>query len=322
MSKTALIIGISGQDGAYLSKFLLGKGYSVWGTSRDIQVNSFDGLNRLGIFDKVQTLSMSVLDFRSILTVVSKVNPDEIYNLSGQSSVSLSFSQPVEANESINLGTLNLLEVIRFTNPKIRFYNAGSSDCFGDTGSIAATEDTPLRPRSPYAVAKAAAAMHVSVYREAYGLFACTGILFNHESPLRPDRFVTRKIVAAACRIAKGSHEKLRLGNIEIIREWGWAPDYIEAMWMMLNQESPSDYIVGTGVPISLRDFVQTVFAELNLDWTRFVEVENSLLRPSDPKIIIGNPSKAKNALGWRATTVGSEVARALVRCELFGKVE
>ena len=322
MSKTALIIGISGQDGAYLSKFLLGKGYSVWGTSRDIQVNSFDGLNRLGIFDKVQTLSMSVLDFRSILTVVSKVNPDEIYNLSGQSSVSLSFSQPVEANESINLGTLNLLEVIRFTNPKIRFYNAGSSDCFGDTGSIAATEDTPLRPRSPYAVAKAAAAMHVSVYREAYGLFACTGILFNHESPLRPDRFVTRKIVAAACRIAKGSHEKLRLGNIEIIREWGWAPDYIEAMWMMLNQESPSDFIVGTGVPISLRDFVQTVFAELNLDWTRFVEVENSLLRPSDPKIIIGNPSKAKNALGWRATTVGSEVARALVRCELFGKVE
>jgi len=322
MSKTALIVGISGQDGAYLSKFLLGKGYSVWGTSRDIQVNSFDGLNRLGIFDKVQAVSMSVLDFRSILTVVSQVNPDEIYNLSGQSSVSLSFSQPVEANESINLGTLNLLEVIRFTNPKIRFYNAGSSDCFGDTGSIAATEDTPFRPRSPYAVAKAAATMHVSVYREAYGLFACTGILFNHESPLRSSRFVTRKIVAAACRIAKGSHEKLRLGNIEIIREWGWASEYIEAMWMMLNQESPSDYIVGTGVPISLRDFVQTVFAELDLDWTRFVEVENSLLRPSDPKIIIGNPSKAKNALGWRATTVGSEVARALVRCELLGKVE
>ncbi len=322
MSKTALIIGISGQDGAYLSKFLLGKGYSVWGTSRDIQVNSFDGLNRLGIFDKVRTLSMSVLDFRSILTVVSQVNPDEIYNLSGQSSVSLSFSQPVETNESINLGTLNLLEAIRFTNPKIRFYNAGSSDCFGDTGSIAATEDTPFRPRSPYAVAKAAATMHVSVYRETYGLFACTGILFNHESPLRPSRFVTRKIVAAACRIAKGSYEKLRLGNIEIIREWGWASEYIETMWMMLNQESPSDFIIGTGVPISLRDFVHTVFAELNLDWTRFVEVENSLLRPSDPQVIIGNPSKAKNDLGWRATTVGCEVARALVRCELLGKVD
>ena len=322
MPKVALIVGISGQDGAYLAKFLLGKGYSVFGTSRDAQVNSFDGLHRLGIFEKVQILSMSVVDFRSILQVVSKVNPDEIYNLSGQSSVSLSFSQPVEANESINLGALNLLEVIRFVNPKIRFYNAGSSDCFGDTGSVAATEETPFRPRSPYAVAKAAATMQVSVYREAYGLFACTGILFNHESPLRPDRFVTRKIVAAAYRISQGSDEKLRLGNIEIIREWGWAPEYIEAMWMMLNQERPADYIVGTGIPISLRDFVQTVFAELNLDWTRFVEIENSLLRPSDPNIIIGNPSKAKNTLGWQASTVGSEVARALVRCELLGKAE
>jgi GDPmannose 4,6-dehydratase len=320
MNKTALIVGISGQDGAYLAKFLLGKGYSVWGSSRDAQINSFDGLNRLGIFDKVQILSMSVVDFRSILQIVSKVNPDEIYNLSGQSSVSLSFNQPFEANESINLGTLNFLEVIRFVNPKIRFYNAGSSDCFGNTGFVAATEETPFRPRSPYAVAKAAATMQVSVYREAYGLFACTGILFNHESPLRPDRFVTRKIVAAACRIAQGSDEKLRLGNIDIIREWGWAPEFIEAMWMMLDQEKPSDYIVGTGTPISLRDFVQAVFAELNLDWARSVEIENSLLRPSDPTIITGNPSKAKQALGWQASTVGSEVARALVRCELSSK--
>jgi GDPmannose 4,6-dehydratase len=322
VKRRALICGVSGQDGAYLAQLLLSKGYEVWGTSRDAQVNAFDGLHRLGIFDKVQILSMSVVDFRSILQIVTKVNPDEIYNLSGQSSVSLSFSQPVEANESINLGTLNLLEVIRFVNPKIRFYNAGSSDCFGDTGSVAATEETPFRPRSPYAVAKAAATMQVSVYREAYGLFACTGILFNHESPLRPDRFVTRKIVATACRIAQGSDEKLRLGNIEIVREWGWAPEYIEAMWKMLNQENPSDYIVGTGTPISLSGFVQAVFDELNLDWTRSVEIENSLLRPSDPKIIIGNPSKANDTLGWQARTVGSEVARALVRCELSGMVD
>jgi len=322
MSKIALIVGISGQDGAYLAKFLLEKGYVVYGTSRDAQINSFEALRHLGILEKVQTLSMSVVDFRSVLQVLSKVNPSEIYNLSGQSSVSLSFSQPVEANDSINLGTLNLLEVIRFINPKIRFYNAGSSDCFGDTGPIAATEDTPFRPRSPYAVAKAAAAMQVSVYREAYGLFVCTGILFNHESPLRSDRFVTKKIVATACRIAKGSDEKLRLGNIEIIREWGWAPEYIEAMWMMLNQEYASDYIVGTGVPISLRDFVQAVFGELDLEWVKFVEIENSLLRPSDPKIIIGNPSKAKEKLGWQASIMGSEVARALVRCELSGKLE
>lgn len=322
MSKIALITGISGQDGAYLANFLLGKGYSIWGTSRDAQGSSFEGLHRLGIFDRVQIVTMSAVDFRSILQVVSQVNPDEIYNLSGQSSVSLSFSKPVEANESINWGTLNLLEAVRFSNPKIRFYNAGSSDCFGDTGSIAATEETAFRPRSPYAVAKAAATMHVSVYREAYGLFACTGILFNHESPLRPDRFVTKKIVSVACRIAQGSKEKLRLGNIEIIREWGWAPDYVQAMWMMLNQENPSDYIIGTGIAISLRAFVQEVFSELNLDFSRYVEIENSLLRASDPKVIIGNPSKAKNVFGWRATTTGMDVARSLVRCELLGTVE
>jgi GDPmannose 4,6-dehydratase len=322
MTKTALIVGISGQDGAFLAKFLLEKGYFVCGTSRNAGINTFDGLRRLGVFNKVQILSMSLVDFHDVLHVVVKVNPDEIYNLSGQSSVGLSFKQPIETSESIHSGVLNLLEVIRLHRPKIRFFNAGSSDCFGETGSVPATEETPLRPLSPYAVAKAAARMQVTLYREAFGLFACTGILFNHESPLRADQFVTKKIVATACRIARGSEEKLSLGNMEIIREWGWAQEYIKVMWMMLNQESPSDYVVGNGVPLTLKDFVSVVFGELGLDSTMHIQIDKSLIRASDPKMIVGNPSKARDTLGWEAKIVGLQVPRKLVRCELFNVTE
>ncbi len=199
----ALIIGVSGQDGAYLAELLLGKGYEVHGTSRDANLSTFANLARLGIRERVKLLSVAPNDFRSALSALVQVEPDEVYNLSGQSSVGLSFEQPVETMESISIATLNILEAIRFTRRKVRFYNAGSGECFGDTHGRPADEETPFRPRSPYAVAKAAAHFEVANYREAYGLFACSGMLFNHESPLRPERFVTRKIVAAACRIAR-----------------------------------------------------------------------------------------------------------------------
>ncbi|MGB3495755.1 MAG: GDP-mannose 4,6-dehydratase, partial [Elainellaceae cyanobacterium] len=263
--KTALICGVSGQDGAYLAHLLLNKGYVVYGTSRDAQVSSFQKLKYLGINNDVKKLSMSLRDFRSVLQIIDKVQPDEIYNLAGQTSVGLSFELPVETNESITIGTLNLLEVIRFLGAPIKFYNAGSSECFGDTGHQCANEATPFRPRSPYAVAKSAAFWQVANYREAYNLFACSGILFNHESPLRPGRFVTQKIVTNACEIALGQKQKLCLGNTEIQRDWGWAPDYVEAMYQMLQYEKPDDYVIATGQANRLQDFVEEVFNYLDL---------------------------------------------------------
>jgi GDPmannose 4,6-dehydratase len=313
VAKKALICGVTGQDGAYLAELLLSKGYQVFGTSRDAQTSSFNNLKELQILDKVSCVSMALNDFRSVLQVLSKVEPDEIYNLAGQSSVGLSFEQPVETMESIAIGTLNLLEGIRFLGSSTRLYNAGSSECFGNTGSHPADEDTPFRPRSPYAVAKAAAHWEVANYRNAYGLFACTGILFNHESPLRPERFVTKKIVASACRIANGASEKLQLGNIEVIRDWGWAPEYVEAMWLMLQQESPEDFVIATGESHSLREFIAAVFDALNLDWQDHVETDAALLRPSDISEGRANPRRAQEILGWAATKRLVEVVSLLL---------
>jgi GDPmannose 4,6-dehydratase len=311
--KTALICGISGQDGAYLAKLLLEKGYQVYGTSRDAQISGFRSLTHLGIQAKVKLVSMALNDFRSVLQVVSKVQPTEIYNLAGQSSVGLSFDQPVETMESISFGILNLLEVIRFTNAKIKLYNAGSSECFGNTQGEKADEETPFRPRSPYAVAKAAAFWQVANYREAYDIFACSGILTNHESPLRPERFVTQKIVKAACRIAKGFPEKLQLGAINIQRDWGWAPEYVEAMYRMLQQEQAEDYVIATGATYPLEEFVATVFNTLNLDWRDHVTTNNELLRPTDILVSQANPDKAKRILNWQAQFKMPEVARMMV---------
>ena len=311
--KTALICGISGQDGAYLAQLLLNKGYRVYGGSRDAQMASFHNISRLGIRDKINLVSLSINDFRSVLQTILKVKPDEIYNLAGQSSVGLSFEQPVETLESISVGTLNLLEAIRFSNLPIRFYNAGSSECFGDTGNNAADELTPFRPRSPYGVAKAAAFWQVANYREAYELHASTGILFNHESPLRPERFVTQKIVMSACRIAAGSREILTLGNIDIARDWGWAPDYVEAMWLMLQKEAADDYIIATGQTNSLRDFINVVFNAVDLDWKEHVSVDPFLFRPTDIAVGYANPSKAKNQLGWSARYKMEDVGRFMV---------
>lgn len=297
----ALICGISGQDGAYLAQLLLDKGYQVTGTSRDAQITPFANLLRLGIRDRIGLTSMVLTDFRSVLQTLARTEPDEVYNLAGQSSVGLSFEQPVETLESIATGTLNLLEAIRFLGRPIRLYNAGSSECFGDTGGQPADETTAFRPRSPYAVAKATAHWQVANYREAYGLFACTGILFNHESPLRPERFVTRKIIAAAGRIARGSNEKLRLGNLAIHRDWGWAPEYVEAMWRLLQREQPEDYVIATGVTHSLAEFVAAAFEAQGLDWRDHVEQDPSLLRPADIRYNAGNPAKANALLGWHA---------------------
>ena len=295
----ALICGVGGQDGAYLAKLLLEKGYEVIGTSRDAMATSFGSLRSLGILSQVETVSMAVNDFRSVLHTLKRHAPDEVYNLAGQTSVGLSFEQPVETMESIAGGTLNLLEAIRFVDHPIRFYNAGSSECFGDTGDKPASELTPFQPRSPYAVAKASAHWMVHNYREAYGLFACTGILFNHESPLRPARFVTQKIVQTAARIAHGDNEKLRLGNIAIQRDWGWAPDYVDAMWRMLNADVPEDYVIATGRTVSLEYFIVKVFEQFGLDWKDHVETDQSLLRPTDILVGRADPSKARTALGW-----------------------
>jgi len=302
MSKRALVCGVSGQDGAYLAKLLLEKGYDVFGTSRDAQMSTFSNLKLLGIDDSVETFSMSLNDFRSVLQIISATSPDEIYNLAGQSSVGLSFELPVETHESISIGTLNLLEVIRFLDRPIRLYNASSGECFGDTGvGVLANEQTQMRPMSPYAVAKAAAFWQVANYREAYGIFACSGLLFNHESHLRPARFVTKKIISTALRIASGSEEKLRLGNLKIWRDWGWAPEYVEAMWKMLQQEVAEDFVIATGQSHSLENFVSEAFKQVGLDWRNHVVVDKQFFRPSEIMYGCGDPSMAYKKLSWKA---------------------
>lgn len=315
--KTALICGISGQDGAYLAKLLIEKNYIVWGTSRDCQMSNFHNLSLLGIKENVNLASMSLNDFRSVLQILTKVKPDEIYNLAGQTSVGLSFEQPVETLESIATGTLNLLEAIRFTGAKIKLYNAGSGECFGDTGGNTANEETPFRPRSPYGVAKATAFWEVANYREAYNLFACSGILYNHESPLRPERFVTQKIVATAVSLAQGSGGKLRLGDISVKRDWGWAPEYVKAMYLMLQQIIPDDYVIATGTSYSLQHFIKEVFDYLNLDWQQYVVIDQKLYRPTDIAFGGGDPSKAKKQLGWIPQYTMPDVARLMVQAKL-----
>ena len=306
--KSALICGAAGQDGAYLAKHLIDLGYRVYGTSRDAAVTSFANLHKLGIRDRVTTKSMSLTDFRSVLSTVNACTPDEIYNLAGQTSVGLSFEQPVETLESIVLGTLNLLEAIRFLERPIKFYNAGSGECFGDRTDSPATELTPFNPRSPYAVAKASATYLVSNYREAFGMYACSGILFNHESFLRPERFVTQKIIRTAARIACGSPEKLVLGNLDVVRDWGWAPEYVVAMHRMLQQDTPDDFIVATGKSVSLRYFAERAFAFHGLNIKDFLAQDATLMRPSDIAVGSASAEKAFRLLGWQPKILVEQV--------------
>jgi GDPmannose 4,6-dehydratase len=311
-TKVALITGIGGQDGAYLAQLLIGKGYQVFGTSRDAGVSRFDSLVHLGIAEKVHLLSMAPNDFKSTLTAISKARPDEIYHLAGQSSVGLSFEQPSETIESITIGTLNILEALRFLALPTRLYHASSSECFGNTANTAADERTLFNPVSPYAVAKAAAHWLVRNYREAHGTFAANGILFNHESPLRPARFVTQKVVRSAYRISQGSTETLTLGDLGVVRDWGWAPNYVEAMWLMLQAEQADDFVIATGESHALQDFVAHAFSYFDLDWRQHVKHDDRLMRPNEIRWSQGNPAKAQSVLGWRATHAMHSVVTSL----------
>jgi len=318
MSKVALIFGISGQDAAFLSFLLLRKGYRVVGTSRDPSSHTFSKLSTLGILSQLEILQLSLLDVDAIINILSTYKPDEVYNLAGQTSVGLSFREPVISIDSIATATLNILEAIRLSDNSIRFYNAGSSECFGDTTSAPACESTPFNPCSPYAVAKSSAAWLVSTYRSSYQLFACTGILFNHESHLRSETFVTQKIVKSAAQISLNRDSCLHLGNLNIYRDWGWSPEYVEAMWKMLQLPTPQDFVIATGETRSLKEFVALAFSYFDLDWKEHVLIDPSLLRPSDLSYSSANPLKAQQLLGWSATTMlEGLVHRMCSFCEL-----
>jgi GDPmannose 4,6-dehydratase len=314
--KSALIFGISGQDGAYLAKLLIDQGYEVHGTSRDADGNSLANLRALGIDGKVRLHSATLADFRSVAQTVQNIRPAEIFNLAAQSSVGLSFQQPVETIDSIMHGTINILEAIRFLKLDTRFYNASSSECFGNT-AVPADETMPFQPRSPYAVGKAASFWAVANYREAYNLFACSGMLFNHESPLRPTRYVTQKIVRGAADIAEHKTDMLTLGALDLARDWGWAPDYVDAMARMLQHDAPEDFVIATGVASKLEDFVDAAFRCFGLDWKTHVDSDKAFMRPSDISLSVGNPAKAKKLLGWSATVTMPDLVGRLVEAEL-----
>jgi GDPmannose 4,6-dehydratase len=315
-SKIALILGISGQDGALLAKFLLNQGYQVIGQSRRDSLACKDNLFALGIDSKVKIATLSLLDYEQVLSLLSSIKPVEIYNLSGQSSVGLSFNVPLETFSSQATVTMNLLEAIRETKLTTKIFNSGSGDCYGETYGLGASENTEFLPSSPYALSKVATYWSSKIYRDAFGLHSCTGMLFNHESHLRPDKFVTKKIVNAACRIAKGSDEILKLGNLSIRRDWGSASEYVEAMWRVLQQDDPDDFIIATGESNSLEDFVSITFSTLGLSYMDHVEIDNDLLRPADIKNSYGDPRKAQLVLGWTAKLKMKNVIESMISFE------
>ena len=310
--KTVLICGVCGQDGAYLAHNLLQKGYRVVGTTRVLPAAPPANLVRLGIADRVALYATTLQSRDDVRELLATVAPDEIYHLSGQSSVGASFERPQETWDSIVTPTLNLLEAVRLNGRPTRFFLAGSGECFGDTGGVPADETTPFRPQSPYAAAKAAATWAVATYRQAYDLFACTGILFNHESPLRPERFVTQKVIAAARAIAAGRQEPLRLGNLNVVRDWGWAPEYAEAMTRMLTSNTPTDYVIGSGRQTALRDFVRLAFHHYGLNWRQHVIVDDALVRKNEIPISASNPAAIQKQLGWMAVLTIDVIVRQL----------
>jgi GDPmannose 4,6-dehydratase len=318
MNQVALIAGITGQDGAYLAKHLLETGYRVVGSSRDAQTCDRSRLHRLGILEDVELISLAPNDFRSVLKALSSLAPAEVYNLAGQTSVGLSFDQPVECMESIAGGTLNFLEVLRYLGAPTRLFSAGSSECFGDTQQNPASETTAFHPRSPYAVAKSTAFWQVANYREAYGIFCCTGILANHESPLRPQRFVTQKIIEGVRRIKRGESEELRLGNLDIWRDWGWAPEYVVAMHQMLQASKANDYLIASGHTTSLREFVRLAFAAAELEAEPYLVSDATFLRPSDLKYSAMDPSLIEVDLGWKSKITPAEIVQRMYEGSLF----
>ena len=310
MNKVALIAGITGQDGAYLAHHLLKDGYKVVGSSRDAQNCDTSRLSRLGIEEDIELISLAPNDFRSVLKAITSTEPAEIYNLAGQTSVGLSFEQPVECMESIAGGTLNFLEVLRYLETPTRLFNAGSSECFGDTQKKPANEKTAFNPKSPYAVAKSTSYWQIANYREAYGIFCCTGILANHESPLRPKRFVTQKIIDGVRLIKKGESKELRLGNLNIWRDWGWAPDYVKAMHQMLKAPAAKDYLIASGQTMSLREFVSMAFSAAGLDPDPYLVTDNAFLRPSDLVYSSMDPRLIKEDFNWKAEVTPVEIVQ------------
>ncbi len=295
-----------------LARLLLREGYEVWGTSRDAFVADQTNLHRLGVASQVKLVSMNQADFRSVIGALSAARPAEVYVLSGQTSVQLSFEQPAEALQSIAVGALNILESVRMVDRDIKVYFAGSSEVFGDLHGAAANEEAAFSPRSPYGVAKASAFWLVKNFRDSFGLFCASGILFNHESPLRPRRFVTQKIINAAREIADGRKETLTLGNLQVVRDWGWAPEYVEAIWRMMQLSTPTDLVIATGRPSSLADFTHLAFAHFGLDSEEWVRVDERLFRPSEIMWSQGDPGRAAQLIDWRASFGLADVVRGM----------
>lgn len=315
--KAALITGITGQDGAYLAKFLLDKGYKVFGTYRRLSTPNFWRLQYLNIFDKVNLIPADLVDAASIIEAIKISEPEEIYHLAAQSFVGASFDQPIGAGEITGLGVTRILEAIRAVNLKIKFYQASTSELYGRGNLEPQTEDTRFQPASPYATAKLYGYWTTRIYREGYGIFACNGILFNHESPLRGLEFVTRKISNGVAKIALGLESELRLGNLEAKRDWGYAPEYVESMWLMLQQNEPDDYVIATNKAHSVKEFVDRAFQIVNLDWQKYVKVDERFLRPLDVNFLQGDYSRARQKLGWEPEVTFDKLAEIMVKEDL-----
>jgi GDPmannose 4,6-dehydratase len=320
--KKALITGITGQDGSYLAEFLLGKGYEVHGLVRRSSSFNTDRIEHLyrDPHDPEARLFLhygDLVDGTGLREVLTRVVPDEVYNLGAQSHVRVSFDQPVYTVQSDALGTMQLLEAIRDTGQPVRFYQASSSEMYGKVVETPQTEKTPFYPRSPYACAKVYSYWQTVNYRESYDMYACNGILFNHESPRRGETFVTRKITRAATRIKLGLQKKLFLGNLEAKRDWGFAGDYVEAMWLMLQQPKAEDYVIATGETHSVREFLDEVFGLLDLDWKQYVEVDPRYFRPAEVDLLLGDASKAKRQLGWQPKVTFKALAKMMVDADM-----
>ncbi|MEI6481702.1 MAG: GDP-mannose 4,6-dehydratase [Candidatus Saccharibacteria bacterium] len=311
MTKRALITGITGQDGSYLAELLLEKGYEVHGIMRR---NSTFTTGRIEhIYDKLQLHYGDLADSSSLQHIIAKVKPDEVYNLAAQSHVQVSFDVPEYTGDVTGIGTLRLLEAIRTGAPEARFYQASSSEMFGKVLEIPQTEETPFYPRSPYGVAKVYSYWITKNYREGYDLFGCNGILFNHESPRRGETFVTRKITRAVAAIKAGKQDKLYLGNLDAKRDWGFAGDYVEAMWLMLQQDKPDDYVVATNETHTVKEFCELAFARVDLDWEKYVEVSDKYFRPTEVDLLIGDPAHAKKVLNWEPKVSFKELVEMMV---------
>jgi len=315
MKKRALITGITGQDGSYLAEFLLKKNYQVFGLTRRTSTSNYDRIKE--IIDEITLISGDLLDEHSLTNAIKESQPGEVYNLASQSFVPASWSQPVLTGEFTALGVTRMLEAIRLAKPDARFYQASSSEMFGRVQETPQKETTPFYPRSPYGVAKVYGHWITVNYRESYQLFAVSGILFNHESPRRGLEFVTRKITHAVARIKLGRQKKLKLGNMAAKRDWGFAPDYVEAMWLMLQQEKPEDFVIGTGHTWSVEDFARIAFSVIGLNWRDYVEIDQSLIRPVEVDLLRADPAKAKRLLNWEPKTSFEAMVKIMVEADL-----